>query len=328
MAEKGPGSTGKKASKRLARAKIKPTDNGIKSSRGRAGQVAAKVEDKESGKQKLIRIGIGIFAVVMALSMMLPSLTYIFGNPDDAQQQESTTTVEAEADADAEATDDEAADDEAADESAEADDASAEDEAADTTATGMATVDANYKAVVDPLESKLAENDKDLATLLNLGNDYMAWASAASAYALDDASAKHVTELYDKAIGCFDSYLELNDSDAVKVDRALCCYYSGNADAGLADLEKLTQDSPDYGPAWANLGMLYESKGDTEKAKEAYQKAVEADPDDEYGAKSFANRRIASMAASENGGDLTDGASDVTTGEGSNALSDALDSGL
>ena len=41
MAEKGPGSTGRTAKKRLARAKIKSTDNGIKSSKGRDAQQAA-----------------------------------------------------------------------------------------------------------------------------------------------------------------------------------------------------------------------------------------------------------------------------------------------
>lgn len=312
MAEKGPGSTGRTAKKRLARAKIKPTDSGINSSKGRAAQQAAASKQEEGNNDRLKRIIIGIFAVVMALSMTLPSLSYIFGK--DPEQAEQAAQQEQAAKEEAEASEDGESEDEETEQTQEA--------------TGIDAVDANYKTVVVPLEEKLDENKDDLATLLNLGNDYMAWASEVGQLATDDAAAEHMGELFDKAIGYYDRYLELNDSNAVKVNRALCQFYSGDSEAATAALEQLTTDAPDYGPAWANLGLLYEYQGSQDKAKEAYQQAAEADPNDEYGAKSYADRRIAAMAAASSGGDLSDGAADVTTSEGSSSLADALGTGL
>ncbi|MDO4405265.1 MAG: tetratricopeptide repeat protein [Atopobiaceae bacterium] len=313
MTEKGPGSTGRSSNKRLARAKIKTTENGIKSSKGRkdtAAQELSRAEEKAARKKKITAIAVGIFAVVMALSMMLPSLTYIFGNKADQQQEQQEQTKKDES------------------ETSEEEEETQEEQ----TATGIDAVDKNYKAVIDPLESKLEKNPEDLATLLSLGNDYMAWASEASSYATDEAGQTHVSDLFNKAIDYYDRYLALNDSAVVKANKAMCLMYNGDTDGALAALQALTKESPDYGPAWANIGLIYEYQGDQDKAKEAYQKAIEADPDDEYGAKSYANRRLAAIAASAGEG-LTDEAADSTSGSsasstGAQALEDALGSNL
>ena len=307
MAEKGPQSTDRSAKKRLARAKIKPTEHGIKSSKGRKVVEAApsKAEQQKARKQKITGIAIGVFAVIMALSMMLPSLTYIFGNNSGQTEQQEQEAQQQE------------------------EQAQSEDGEETETLTGIDLVDSNYAAVVDPLEAKLAENPKDLATLLSLGNNYMSWASEASGYAADDAASAHVNELYQQAIDYFDQYLKLNDSAVVKANRAMCLLYSGDADAALAALQKLTEEAPDYGPAWANIGLIREYQGDQEAAKEAYQKAIDADPNDEYGAKSYANRRLAAMAA-QTGEGLTDETAESAAGTGTSgaeALSDALGSG-
>lgn len=309
MADKGPGSTSRSPKKRLARAKIKQTEYGIKSSKGRTVQedTLSKAEQKRERQKKLTGIAIGVFAVIMALSMMLPSLSYIFGGNDDQAAQEQ-----------------------AAEEAAKQEEQASE-EAAQETEASVETVDANYAAVIEPLEAKLAENPEDLATILNLGNDYMSWASEASAYATDDAGAQHVGELYDKAIGYFDQYLGINDSAVVKSNRAMCYLYKGDADTALEQLQGVTSETPDYGPAWVNIGIINEFQGNTDAAKEAYQKAVDADPNNEYGAKSYADSRLASLAAAE-GGDVTENAAETTTdtteATGAEALEDALDSGL
>ena len=311
MAEKGPGTTGRTAKKRLARAKIKQTEYGIKSSKGRNAEVEdeqSKAEKQKARKQKITAIAVGAFAVIMALSMTLPSLTYIFGNNDqqsaEEQVQEQETTAE------------------------ESEDTAAEEQ--DSTKTGMDSVDANYAAVVNPLEAKLNDNPKDLATLLSLGNNYMNWGSAASSYATDETSEQHVLDLFNKAIGYFDRYLELNDSAVVKANRAMCQLNTGDADGALAALQQITVDNPDYGPAWANIGMIYEYQQNTEKAKEAYQKAIEVDANDEYGAASYANRRLAAMAASEGEGLTDETAESAKTDEasGAEALEDALGGNL
>ena len=307
MAEKGPGSTSRTAKKRLARAKIKPTENGIKSSKGRKVEEEEQLSKRQQAKErkkKITGIAIGVFAVIMALSMTLPSLTYIFGDNNGQPAQEEQEAQQ-----------------EAQDQT--------EDSEETETLTGMDLVDSNYAAVVDPLKEKLAENPEDLATLLSLGNNYMSWGSEAGSYATDEAGSTHVYELFQQAISYFDQYLELNDSAVVKANRAMCLLYSGDQSGALKALKKLTKEAPDYGPAWANIGLIYEYQGDQDAAKDAYQKAIEADPNDEYGAKSYANRRLAAMAA-QTGDGLTDETAESATGtdtSGPEALSDALGAG-
>lgn len=280
MADKGPGTAGRSSTKRLARAKLKPSDNGIKSSRGRsaAATEALEAEEKRARRQKVGAIAIGAFAIIMALSMTLPSLAYIFGDPNAAQVQEQEQQT-----------------------APEADDGAPEDGAGDQgqQPSGMEAVDANYHAVIDPLEEKLKDNDQDLATLLSLGNNYMSWASEASYAATTDDDFLHVRGLYEQAIGHFDSYLALNDSAVVKSSRAMCLFSLGNTDEALAALEAITTETPDFGPAWANIGLIKEITGDMDAAEQAFQQAIKADPDDEYGSKSYAESHLAALAASK-----------------------------
>ena len=55
MAEKGPGSTGRTQNKRLARAKIKQTEYGIKSSKGRNADVEDELSKAEKQKAREAR---------------------------------------------------------------------------------------------------------------------------------------------------------------------------------------------------------------------------------------------------------------------------------
>jgi tetratricopeptide (TPR) repeat protein len=178
---------------------------------------------------------------------------------------------------------------------------------------------------VSSLESKLANDPNNLATLLNLGRDYMQWGYQVVYSGTTDADTTHGNDLLDKAISYFDQYLALNDSNSVKVDSALCLLYKGDTSGAISALQQITTDSPDYGPAWANLGLAYEISGDSTSALSAYEQAETTDADDEYGAKSYAERRIASINSSTtsttSGTSATSGTSSTSTTQG---LSDTL----
>lgn len=219
------------------------------------------------------KVVIVLFAVLMALSLMLPSLAAIFGS-SSSDSSESTQTSSSSSDSSADSTS----------------------TASDTTVEGA---DAKYGAEVEPLEEKHSADPTDLATLLNLGKDYMAWGVRVRYYGSTDDDTTHANELLSKAVGYYDEYLALKDSDAVKVDRALCAYYQEDTASATEQLEALTESSPDYGPAWANLGMLYEAAGDTDAAKDAYTRAQAADADDAYGAKTYATQRLSAIQSSE-----------------------------
>lgn len=326
--------TSRTAPKRLARAKVKhpvteadtkkgaakTKDTATKSAQATTTGKSSAKATAEDRKSFWIKVGIGAFAVLMALSMMLPSLASIVSGAQQASSSAQTETT-----TEADTTDETTTDETATDETAETEES--EGETVDT-ATGVAQIDAAYETQVSSLETKLESDNKNLAALLNLGKLYMQWGAGASYYASTDEENAHVAELFEKAIGYYDRYLEINEDNSVKVDHALCQLYAGDIETAQAELEKLTEDAPDYGLAWANLGMIYEYSYNTEAAKAAYQKAIETDPNDEYGASSYASSRLASLneAELENSSDSVE---TTTTGTGlTDTLSDSTGIGF
>lgn len=285
---------------------------GAKAKRAKGtAEARAKSAKPKDGMSLGAKVALTVFAVLMALSMMLPSIAAIVssGSASDSSSDSSQSQAS----------------------SSDSQDSSSGDDSTSSSSDAVAQADEKYQPLVDALETKLSSDSQNLATLLNLGKDYMAWGVTVRYSGSTDASTSHANELLEKAISYYDQYLALKDSGAVRVDRALCQYYEEETSEATAALEQLTQDMPDYGPAWANLGMLYESAGNSDQAREAYQKAQEADADDEYGAKTYATQRISAMdsAASSSAG-TTDSTSATTSGSsttgstGVKGLSDTL----
>lgn len=275
-----------------------------------ASEAKAKSAKPKDGLSLGAKVALTVFAVLMALSMMLPSIAAIVGT--SSSQDSSSQSQSADSGSDSAASSDSS-------------------DSSDGTTDAVSQADEKYQPLVDALETKLASDSQNLATLLNLGKDYMAWGVTVRYSGSTDADTSHANELLEKAISYYDQYLALKDSGAVRVDRALCQYYEEETTEATQALEQLTQDMPDYGPAWANLGMLYESAGNSDQAREAYQKAQEADADDEYGAKTYATQRLSAMdSAASSSTSTTDSTSATTSGSsttgstGVKGLSDTL----
>ncbi len=273
---------------------------------------------KLHGKAKRREVLVAVFAVVIGVSMMLPSLSYIFAGASGSNSQDTQTSSDAS----------QAANDENA----------SNQPAADTqTATSMEAVDSQYQSLVAPLESDLQNASDDTAKLssfLGLGDDYSKWGTAATQFATDDASEQHVIDLFNKAIDYYNQYLAINDSDAVRVKVAQCTMFSGKVDEGLASLEAMTQKNPDYAPAYVYMGIGYAAKGDMTKAVNTFKLAEEKDPDDKYGAKTLAQNYEAYLAyytqqqSNANGNtDASGNASGSANGNGANGSNTGTDSG-
>ena len=296
-------------------------------------------QKKELGGKKLslpVKIVIVVFAIMMALSMMLPSLAPFFAGKNAEQEKEKTEETQgsetegtetedtegtetegtegaeegaegtdgAEGAEGAEGTETEGAEGTEAEGATEGTEATAEDGKSDEEAAAEAERAAipnndtlknyydTYKPQAKRFEKKLESNPDNLAALLNAGKMYMNWGYAADYAATNDEEHAYAYSLVNKAIEYFDRYLALNDAKSVRVDRALCYYYTDQTEEAVSQLEAFSEAEPEYPLIWANLGMLYELIGETEKANEAYKTAAECDPDDEYGAKSYANGRL------------------------------------
>ncbi len=289
------------------------------------GQAAGKPKAKKKPGEMSgpVKVLVAVFAVLMAASMMLPSLSAIYSvlTADAASSSSSSSDTSSGSSSDSSDSSSESSD--SADESGDstADDSTTE-STEDTSDAEYASADEKYQSAVASLEEKYAADKTNLATLLNLGQKYMTWGVSVTYVATTDASTSHANQLLEKARTYYSEYLAIKDSNAVKVDMALCKYYEEDTTAATTELETLTQEAPDYGPAWANLGVVYEAASRTDDAKAAYNKAIETDASDEYGAKSYGESRLSSIESSESSEsssttststDLADASSDGTT---------------
>ncbi|MBR1828708.1 MAG: tetratricopeptide repeat protein [Atopobiaceae bacterium] len=256
--------------KRLARAKIKRPET--------PEEVAKRKEDR---KKTLRNIAVSAFAVILVLSMMVPSLAAIVSGARQAkavsQAQSGEVTSE--------------------------------------------TIDAVYQAQAEEDEAALAASPNDKDAILAVANDYFGWGYAVGAYATDENAVAHSAELLDKAQGLYDQYLAQEESSDAEVNRALCMLYKGDATGAQEALESVVEKDANCASAWANLGMIYEMS-DPDKATAAYESAIAADPDDEAGAKTFAQGRLDAIAAAADAS--TEGEAEAT-GEEAQAEAEATD---
>lgn len=273
-------------------------------------------KEKELGGRKMstgTKIVVGIFAVVMALSMMLPSLAPIFAgsmqkNSSSEQKEEQSEAAKTE---------------ENKDENAKMPATELAERVPDNQTIKTSTE--TYAKKAEKFERRLASDPKNLAALLNAGQTYMNWGYGISYSATNDAEKGYVNDVLTKAIEYFDRYLAIDDAKSVKVDRALCKSTKGETDAAIQELEAMSKEDPTFPLVWANLGMLYQTKGDTEKASAAYQKAVETDPNDEYGAKSYANQQLISLNSKVSSpSDAGDAGIEPSSSAGTSGLSNTL----
>ncbi len=166
----------------------------------------------------------------------------------------------------------------------------------------VADVDAENQPVVEQLETRYEDDPSNPTALLNLANGYFDWGVAVMNHAQTDEDDEHVVDLFSRAIAHYDDYLEQYGSEngankAVQVDRAISIFYTGDHERAIQTLEDFTAEVADFGPAWANLGMFYENDGRTDDARAAYERALEADDDNAYGVRDYAEARLEALDA-------------------------------
>ncbi|MBE6469727.1 MAG: tetratricopeptide repeat protein [Coriobacteriaceae bacterium] len=162
--------------------------------------------------------------------------------------------------------------------------------------SSAAEVDSSFGAAEQQLKAQYEADPSNPAALLNLANGYFDWGASAMGAATTDEQRARARELFNKAIDAYDTYLaEHPGSKGVIVDRAISIFYTGDTTRAIDELEAFTKEDDAFGPAWANLGMFYEGAGRTDDARAAYERAVEADPDNAYQVKTYAQQRLEAL---------------------------------
>lgn len=132
---------------------------------------------------------------------------------------------------------------------------------------------------------------------LTLANNFFDMGMSAMNGAKSEEDQLKARDVFKQAIVHYDEYLANNASPAAEVDRAICVFYAGEHEQAIADLEAFVARDATFAPAWANLGMFYESHGDADKAEKAYRKAVDtAAEDDTYGVGDYARERLEALS--------------------------------
>lgn len=160
-------------------------------------------------------------------------------------------------------------------------------------------VDERFEPDLIDMDKALERDPSDKDTLLKAGEACLSWGSYVRMLATVDAEVSHANEILERGVGYFDRLIAIEPSDEASMNRAMCKFYEGDTSNAIQALEQLTTDSPEYAPAWANLGMLYESANRADEARAAYQSAIDLDADDKAGVRSYAQSRLDAMTAAE-----------------------------
>lgn len=200
-----------------------------------------------------MKVVIVAFAVILVVSMCLPFFSSCSFNSGNASQQ--------------------------AEESDQQTDST-------TSATTVAAVKQKYSGIITSQEQKLADNPDNTTAMASLGNNYMDMANAMRAASDYSGNEDQVEEAFATAADYYGQYLAKETSQAVSVDHAVCLFYGGKADEGLAELTAYVEgDGADYAMAWFNLGVMHYTgeTPDYAAAVEAFNKAAELDSDGSAG---------------------------------------------
>lgn len=165
-------------------------------------------------------------------------------------------------------------------------------------ASSMEDVDAGYGPAVAHLQAAYDADRSDEDALLALANGYFDWGAAAMAARAADGDDAHVAHLFQHAVAFYTEYLEAcPDAPFAVVDRAIAIFYQGDGERAIAELEAFTAKEASFAPAWANLGMFYEGADRAGDARVAYERAIEADAQDTYHVRTYAQQRLDALDA-------------------------------
>lgn len=247
---------------------------------------------KQTKKAQVIVVFVLLFAVILLAAFVLSGAFKGSGTGSASTQQAGSSTSSSASSTDGTGTStDSSASGTSSDTSSSA--SSTGSSSGSNQLSTMESVNAQYGQAQKTLQAQYDADPSNPDSLLKLANGYFDWGVQAMNAAKTDDDKAHVTDLFNNAIKNYDAYLQKNpDSKSVQVDRAISIFYTGDHAKAIQTLEDFVKGDAKFGPAWANLGMFYENDGRKDDAKKAYENALEADPDNTYGVKTYAQQRL------------------------------------
>ncbi len=138
-----------------------------------------------------------------------------------------------------------------------------------------------FQPTVASLTAQLQSEPESYPVLVSLGNTYFDWAiQVQQASSTDSATIGADQLMWVAAKDAYRRALAVREGEApVTVDYAITLFYTGETNEAIKTALKVTKDTPDFGPAYFNLGVFYNAVGQTGKAIAAYEQYLKLDPE-------------------------------------------------
>lgn len=166
-----------------------------------------------------------------------------------------------------------------------------------STAEGqLDAIAANYAGSIAAFEGQLASEPTSYTPLVNMGNTYFDWAldvqqAQQGAGAADRPLWISATVYYERALA------QQPGDPAVTTDLAIAYYYSGDTLKAIETVEPAMENNPEFASAFFNAGIFYRDAGRLEEAAGAMTRYLELDPQGQFGSVDLANEIIGGGAA-------------------------------
>lgn len=158
----------------------------------------------------------------------------------------------------------------------------------------LAAVNAQYQPTVAALTSSLQSQPESYTALVSLGNTYFDWAAAVQQASQTTTSAVGADQpLWVSAKDAYSRALEVKkDEPPVTVDYAITLFYTGETTKAVKIATDVTKQTPEFAPAYLNLGIFYRALGQNDEALAAFNQAIKLDPDGKQTNTEFAKTQV------------------------------------
>ncbi len=168
---------------------------------------------------------------------------------------------------------------------------------ANTSSDPITAAGQQYQPAVASLTGQLQSQPESATLLIALGNTYFDWASqvqqvsqtATSAVGADQPLWISAKDAYSRAVKAGAS------QPPVMIDYAITQHYTGETSGALATALAVSKSSPEFAPAWFNLGIFYQATGDSAKALVAFNRYLKLDPKGTQGNAEYAKQQVKTL---------------------------------
>jgi hypothetical protein len=150
-----------------------------------------------------------------------------------------------------------------------------------TSASTTQTIDAiglQYTPVIQATEASITADPKNYALLVQQADTYYKW-GAQVRQSVQTTDTSRDVQIWKSAATYYARAIAVKSGDVqVMGDYAVALFYSSDVSGAIVEGEKVRTIDAKFAPNLFNLGIFYQTAGDTAKAKAAYEAYLAVEP--------------------------------------------------